>query len=223
VDKELTKKRAPKRKLRGLTADERNAVGQVIKDQPDRDLWVVALTTGMRFGELAGLKWGAVDLKSGVVSIEQTVSRVKKENLARFGLDPSLNGLAELDTKNEGSVRRILVPDVAWDALRRRRAVTPVHVPWVFAMPDWGPIYQSYCNRRWHTIQTLAGIPPERHVRMHDTRRTAATLEKAANMPKETQARMGWSGVDMMLHYQDVEDQRPVVDVINRALEGFGA
>jgi len=39
-------------------------------------IWVLALATGMRRGELLGLRWGDVDLERGLVHIRQTVVRV---------------------------------------------------------------------------------------------------------------------------------------------------
>jgi integrase len=42
-------------------------------------LYVVALTTGMRQGELLGLKWTDLDLALGTVQVRRTISRLAKK------------------------------------------------------------------------------------------------------------------------------------------------
>lgn len=201
-------------KARSLTMEELRAVFLALEGESDRALWVTALTSGLRFGELAGLRWDDVDLETGMLHVNRSMVRIKASAVRRFGLE---SGLTAFPPKTQGSVRQVLLPVIAGKALNELRASATSE--WVFAMPDGGPIYQTHANRRWHAIQTKAGIPREKHVRMHDTRRTLATLEVPAGMSRITQARLGHAAGQMTMHYQDVLTQRPVVDHLDRIFD----
>lgn len=80
-----------------------------------RARYVVALLTGMRDGEVQGLKWGDVHLDTEVPYV-----RVERQ----FAMKASPDAYAALtDTKTEKSVRSIPLHDAARDALRWWRAV----------------------------------------------------------------------------------------------------
>ncbi len=69
-------------------------------------LLLVALTTGMRRGELLALKWDDLDLEKGVLYVQRTVSRIPGR------------GYMESGPKTKSSRRRIVLPAVAIEALK---------------------------------------------------------------------------------------------------------
>ncbi len=71
-------------------------------------LYVLAITTGMRQGELLGLRWQDVDLTNGSVHIQTTMQRTK-------------NGFEFSEPKTKKSRRQIVLTDVAKEALERHR------------------------------------------------------------------------------------------------------
>src|SRR5688572_8116927 len=73
-------------------------------------LYVLALTTGMRQGELLGLKWEDVNIESGTLHVRRTLSTAMGEG---FSFNPP---------KTTKSRRRLKVPQLALHALRRHRA-----------------------------------------------------------------------------------------------------
>lgn len=69
--------------------------------------YVLALTAGLRFGELAGLRWEDINLDEGFLSVRQQLLEV--------------NGKLIVGPPKTGKSRRIDLGTMAVDALRRRR------------------------------------------------------------------------------------------------------
>jgi len=134
-------------------------------------LWVLALSTGMRAGELLGLRWAEVDLGRAQVRVALTLHRVNHE----YVLEPP---------KSRASARTIPLPRIAVEYLLAWRAVQDeecalMGAAWedrfglVFTMPSGRP--HNVTLVRWHFGQLMRrlGLPA---VRVHDLRHTFATL-----------------------------------------------
>ena len=68
--------RVPKQEMRALSGEQAQHFLAVAKDDPLEALYVLALTTGMREGELLGLKWEDVDFARKKVQVRRTISRI---------------------------------------------------------------------------------------------------------------------------------------------------
>ena len=68
-------------------------------------LYVLAVTTGLRQGELLGLKWDDVDLEGGMLQVRRTLTTAKG--------GPVLSA-----PKTRGSRRSVKLPPTASEALR---------------------------------------------------------------------------------------------------------
>lgn len=75
------------------------------------NLFVVALETGMRIGELAGLQWEDIDYKKKIVHVRHSMTYFSKDGKYRFELHP---------TKTNKGLRDIPLTDVAIKALRQQ-------------------------------------------------------------------------------------------------------
>ena len=165
-------------------------------------LWLVALHTGMRRGELAGLRWRDVDLASGKVSI--VVQR-------------TTDGFRVVTVEPKAGSRRVVqvAGDVAaelrshWDRQAAERAALAL----VAAGPD-DAVFADEFGRPYHPqrLRTMfaraserAGVPA---IRLHDLRHTMATVELTAGIhPKIVQERLGHRTVAMTLDtYSHVTD-----------------
>lgn len=93
---------------RSLTPDECQALLQAAHGDRLEALWVLALTTGARRGELLRLAWDAVDLDAGTVRVQQALRRADH----RWRVGP---------TKTAGSVRTLRLGPTASAALKRHR------------------------------------------------------------------------------------------------------
>ena len=124
-------------------------------------LYVTALATGLRQGELLGLRWQDVDLSDGTVTVRHTLSRIGA-------------GLGE--PKTEASRRTVRLPDSAAGALRRHKAtqkLVRLTDGYVFATRTGTPLQARNVTRGFHRALQKAGV--ERR-RFHDLRHTFATL-----------------------------------------------
>ena len=66
---------------------------------------ILCFYTGIRLGELCGLKWGDFDLEAGVISILRTISRTRD-----FSESDKKTRLSEGTPKSKNSIRKIPIP-----------------------------------------------------------------------------------------------------------------
>jgi integrase len=183
-------------------------------------LYVVALTTGMRQGELLGLKWSEVDLEHGLISVTSTLKRPKT------GLTLSAR------TKTRTSRRRITLTAEAVAALREHRARQlkerlQLGEHWtdyglVFANPTGDPCLARSIER--YSFAPLIHKAGVAKIRFHDLRHTCATLLLLQGVnPKIVSEMLGHSTVAITLDlYSHVTPnmQRGAAAAMSRALWG---
>ncbi len=144
-------------------------------------LYVLALTTGMRQGELLALHWRDVDMETGVLQVRGTLHRVPGVSVSAMG---AKSGLVISDPKTDHSRRPVRLSALAIEALRKH------HVRQAEERLALGETWQDldlvFCNsigrpcEARNVIRTSygpllkrAGIP---HVKFHALRHSAATL-----------------------------------------------
>ena len=70
--------RVEKKEIKPLTETEISAfLNEIQEGEPLRDLFTVALFTGMREGEICGLSWDAVNFRAGTITVKQQLCREK--------------------------------------------------------------------------------------------------------------------------------------------------
>ena len=124
------------------------------------DFFYVEVMTGLRRGEICGLKWQDINFEENKLQVKRSVS-VKKGGGVSIG-----------ETKTETGVRSILMPPSVAEVLqnRKQRAITE----WVFPnfMHPEQPISPATAYRKLKIILKHAGLPL---IRFHDLRHTFAT------------------------------------------------
>jgi integrase len=63
--------------IRPLTPEQVKMLFEVVKEDRLEALYVLAVTTGLRQGELLGLKWDDVDMEAGTPSVRRTLTTAK--------------------------------------------------------------------------------------------------------------------------------------------------
>jgi len=158
----VAKPRAAKREIQPLSEEQVktllvHAVGNRL-----HALYVLAVTTGLRQGELLGLHWKDIDLGSANLSVRRTLQEVKGK--LNFG-----------EPKTQAGIRVVDLPELALQALReqRKRMLSEGNPgPLVFCDTAGGPLRKSNLIRRsFHPLLERAGLP---RIRFHDLRHTAA-------------------------------------------------
>jgi integrase len=158
-------------------------------------LYVLALTTGMREGELLGLRWRAVDLERGAVQVRVTLRRTTE-------------GFTTTETKTARSRRQLILTPLAVNALRRHHIHqleerAAAGEAWedhdlVFPNTIGRPMEASnFLYRECLPLIKKAGVP---RIRFHDLRHTAATLLLLQKVnPKVVSEMLGHSSVAITL------------------------
>ncbi len=146
-----------------------------------RNFFIVAFFTGMRFGEMAALKWKNVSFDQGVIKIRET--RVRGE---------------EGRPKTKGSVRDIKMLPPVEKAIKEIQGSTSVISPYVFINRDNNPLLPNSINyHTWKPALRKAGLEPRS---LYQTRHTFATLMlDAGELPGWVQSMMGHESLKMIL------------------------
>jgi integrase len=154
------------RRQRALSVEEVRLLAEHL-DEPARTVFILAVTTGLRIGEILGLQLQDIDLTEGIITVQRSVSR----------------GVVDT-TKTEGSNRQLPIPPILMDSLTayvtthrrspsdstlrssnsggafRSRAGTPVSD-------------RNLINRHIYPVSKRLGIP---HFSWHSLRHTFSTL-----------------------------------------------
>lgn len=125
------------------------------KDWIWRDFFLTELTTGLRRGELCGLKWSDFDEEAGTLKVCRTIH-------ARKG-----GGVEAGSTKTYAGTRTILLPSSTAQLLRERKKSALTE--WIFPDPlcPERPVSPGSAYRRLKSLLGEAGLPD---LRFHDLR-----------------------------------------------------
>lgn len=145
-----------------------------------RNYYTVRFFSGMRTGEIDGLKWKYVDFARRQILIRETI----------------VDGVTDT-TKTPGSVRSIEMSSLVYQALQNQFTVTGELAGYVFCSRNGSPLdHRNITKRVWYPILRLLGLKIRRP---YQTRHTAATLWLAAGENPEWIARqMGHVNTQML-------------------------
>jgi integrase len=154
--------------MKTLSKAEANRFLAAAKTDRLHAMYVLAITTGMRQGELFALQWGDIDLEERTLSVRRTVTMRTKIK----------------EPKTAKGKRRIDLPAIAVDALhdhrKRMLAEGQAGSEWVFCTRRGGLLSCHNVNyRSFKPLLENAELPA---IRFHDLRHTAATLLLLANV-----------------------------------------
>lgn len=159
-------------------------------------LFVVAITTGARVGELLGLNWDDVNLQTGKMHIRRALGRQAEK------------GLVLVEPKTERSRRTIHLTTLAIGALKEHQLRQQQLKG--YGKPGWNEHNLVFCNHfgkpfdhssmmkdYFHPLLVKVGLPS---IRFHDLRHTAATLMFQLDVhPKVVQEMLGHSSISVTL------------------------
>jgi predicted ATPase/class 3 adenylate cyclase len=157
---------------------------------------LVAGWCGLRFGELAALRRGDVDLLHGRLSVARSVAELGSGRLV------------ENAPKRKAGRRTIAVPATLVAVLEEHLAgfVGPDADDRVFTAPRCGPLRRSNFADDFRESVAAAGLPA---VRFHDLRHAAGTLAaQLGATERELQARLGHASNAAARRYQHAAQSR---------------
>jgi len=145
-----------------------------------RNYFITRFFTGMRTGEIHGLKWKHVDFERRLILVRETV----------------IEGRTEY-TKNDGSQRDIQMSQIVFDALKEQEKSTRKLSEYVFCTRTGAALdHKNVTNRVWHPLLRHLGLAPRRP---YQCRHTAATLWLASGeSPQWIAAQLGHTTTEML-------------------------
>jgi integrase len=212
--------RPVRKEVQPLTADQARILLKAAKGDRLEALYVLAVTTGLRQGELLGLRWEDVDLDKGVLQVRHALVCSSRNGRLSFAPPKTAKGR-----------RSVSLTPAAVTALEEHRARQADERDAARSWTDMGLVFPSRAGtplnpknvlrRSFRPLLKRAGLP---HIRFHDLRHTCATLLLLKNVhPKVVQSLLGHATISITLDtYSHVLDgmQDAVIAAMGNVLEG---
>jgi len=185
-----------RKKMNTMSLDDLVKFVNSVKTDKHYATYIIAITTGLRRGELLGLCWDCVDLDNGTISIERQLLVLKEGVVLDDG------------TKSKLSRRKVTLTDDGIKALNKHKAkqdglkkmltdVGYIDNNLVFSRDDGSFLDPREFTKRFQRNLEKAGLPK---IRLHDLRHTHASLLLEKDLhPKIVQDRLGHSSITTTL------------------------
>lgn len=180
--------RVEKKEIRPLDSKDIARLMEAVQNHPFRALFLTTLFTGMRRGEVCGLRWDCVDLDSGTITINKQLQNI-----------PGQPGAYRLVSTKNGKGRTLKVSRFVIDLLRQQKAEQEKMRRMVGAL--WHEDGYVFCNAMgehlspstvYHNFKRIAndiGVPD---ARLHDLRHSYAVASlQAGDDIKTVQSNLG--------------------------------
>lgn len=199
VATQVTLPKGPGREIMPLTEEEAKRLLEVARGHRLEIMILLAVTTGMRRGEITALRWKDIDFETGLLYVKRTVGQV-----------PYMH-YVENEPKTQAGKRKIYLPKGIMKALQEQRehqeAEAQQHG---LSFEEWNPKGLIICSKRrsymhahqtlneFHKIVALAGLPK---MHFHDLRHSAATILLAKGVhPKVVQELLGHASIAITMN-----------------------
>lgn len=190
----VNKPKQKRHEIKPLTIEQMNQFLSVAREDKLFPAFLLEWGTGLRRGELLGLKWRDIDLKKGVITVRRSLIRTRQ-------------GLIFSEPKTEKSRRTIPIPKEVVAELKAHKARQAQERlllgqayqdnDLVFCSAEGRPLDPRSFTRKFERLLEKAGLP---RVSFHDMRHSHATMLLLLDEhPKVVQERLGHSTIAMTL------------------------
>lgn len=153
VAKACTIKKYESKKREILTNEEIKTLENT--DNKYKDFFVFLLYTGLRRGEIAGLKWSDIDFKNKEIHVSRSMSFITNKG--------------ELKSTKTNKTRNVPILDKTFEILHRRKKTT--NSIYVFSQQDGHNLTESSIDRMHESILKSTGLT----FKLHELRHTFCT------------------------------------------------
>ena len=191
----VTKPKMKRGEIKYLDEKQAKILLSAVADTRYTALYYIAITTGLRLGELLGMRWIDLDWKNKSLHVKRQLQRIKGE------------GLIFSEPKSAAGRRVVVLGNMTIEKLKEHKKYQPIDK--LFAGDKWKendlifpstigtPMEPRNLQRHFKGILNKAELPG---IRFHDLRHTAATLMLTQGIhPKVVQERLGHSSISLTL------------------------
>ena len=139
------------REMKTLPVEQLQSFLREAKDSGVFELYYLELATGLRRGELLGLKWEDIDLERDDLRVRRQIARINGE-------------VVEAPLKTKNAYRTLPLAEDTIGVLEQQKKKVGSS-PWVFSSPTGGPISPDSVLHMLHRVLKRAGLP---RIRFHD-------------------------------------------------------
>jgi integrase len=198
-----------------LSPDDIHRFLQQVKGDRWEALYVVAIATGLRQGEILGLRWQDVDLEAGSVRVvnqmylRELVPPKTKKSRRMVGISASVISVLRSHQLRQEQQRRFLV-----------RGDWGNNVGLVFTNGMGGPVHGPHVTREFQRHLERAGLPK---MPFHSLRHTAVSMLMAVGVDEKVRQQiLGHSDAAMTRHYTHVlpEALRDAAERMEKVIAG---
>ncbi len=214
-----------KNEVMTFTIDEQKLFLNQLEGNRDKCIFSLALGSGLRLGELLGLKWSDIDFESRQITISRSIKRVKcfDEN------STTKTKIIEQLPKTKYSLRTIPLPEVTINELKRHKNMISkeklkageiyIDSNLVFPNEIGGYIDARNLSKRYRRVLKKSNIP---YRKFHSLRHTYATrlFENGVSL-KVVQVLLGHSSMEITanIYTHVLQDEKVrAVDVLDKCL-----
>lgn len=173
----------------------------VVRGHKWEALFILALATGMRRGEILGLKWQDINFATETLQVRRILTRVPT------GMPGREHVYVEAEPKTRKSRRNVIIAPFALEALKEHRvhqleAKLKAGASWqeydyVFCTLHGTHLGPNHVVEEFKLLLKQAGLPD---IRFHDLRHSAATLLLSLGVhPKVVQELLGHTQISMTM------------------------
>ncbi len=225
VAREVERRKCEKFETFPYSADELYKMLQVTKDDRFYAAYVVSAMTGLRRGEVLGLRWSDIDLDAKYLKVRKSVAHIKENK------NDKKRKLVLKNTKTAKSKRTVPIDDFVVAVLKEHRTKQKANglsigcvnynsENMVFCDQDGNYVNPNTYSGDFRATLKAHGL---RHVRLHDLRHTYATLLLKLGVGHEKiRDLLGHSTVvttlDIYAHV-DMDDLREAVSLLSQVMD----
>ena len=214
-----------KNEVMTFTIDEQKLLLNQLEGNRDKCIFSLALGSGLRLGELLGLKWSDIDFESRQITISRSIKRVKCFDEK----STTKTKIIEQLPKTKYSLRTIPLPEVTINELKKHKNMISkeklkageiyIDNNLVFPNEIGGYIDARNLSKRYRRVLKKANIP---YRKFHALRHTYATrlFENGVSL-KVVQVLLGHSNMEITanIYTHVLEDEKVrAVDVLDKCL-----
>ena len=205
------------KKIEVFSVDQQKQFAETVKGHKLELLFLTALCTGLRIGEISGLKWSDIDFDNHTLTVNRTVERV-----ALFDKDGKRHyETIEQTPKTSNGFRTVPIVSYIFNSLLEHKVQQDAIKR---EIPNFNEYDLVFCDKKgyylnpnsiggaFHRIQNKMNIPKDEHIKFHGLRKTFATrLFEKGVPPKTVQTLLGHSDIEITLNiYTQVMDNKKV-------------